>query len=126
MFNRQDLRGRPHLERIPPSAAWYFPSSVFGFSALRAEKPNTNRNQVPLCRRLKNADCVSRGSIAQYLGLTKYEGQKYASFDTDLLPRKPTRFHYTGLRPPYIQRSVIFSHTNGDDIAISAAISPMV
>jgi hypothetical protein len=31
------------LKRIPPAAAWYFPSSVFGFSAPGAEKPNTNK-----------------------------------------------------------------------------------
>jgi hypothetical protein len=29
------------------------PPSVFGFSALRAEKPNTNKNKMPLCRRQK-------------------------------------------------------------------------
>ena len=42
-----DLRSRPHLDRILPAAAWYFRFSVFGFSALRAEKPNTKNNQVP-------------------------------------------------------------------------------
>src|SRR5215212_284182 len=48
----------PHLERILPAAAWYFPSSVSGFSALSAEKPDTNKSQEPLCRRLKTGDCV--------------------------------------------------------------------
>jgi hypothetical protein len=28
---------------MPPAAAWYFPSSVFGFSAPSAEKPNTTK-----------------------------------------------------------------------------------
>jgi len=31
------------MEQFLPAAAWYFPSSVFGFSAQSAEKPNTNK-----------------------------------------------------------------------------------
>jgi hypothetical protein len=35
---------------------------VCGFSALRAEKPHTLENKVPLCRRRRNANYVSPDS----------------------------------------------------------------
>jgi hypothetical protein len=42
---QHEKRGRPRPERILPAAAWYFTSSVFGFSAQSAEKPNTNKRK---------------------------------------------------------------------------------
>jgi hypothetical protein len=43
----------PHLEPISVCGSMVLPFSVYGFSALHAEKPYTNKSNVPLCRRQK-------------------------------------------------------------------------
>src|SRR5215213_9687610 len=69
-----------------PAAAWYVRSYVCGFSARSAEKPHTNRNQVPLSRRPKSthrltgvnkerAMQISENLVIRTQGLSKsYQG----------------------------------------------------
>jgi hypothetical protein len=48
-----------NVKHILPARAWYATIICVRLSAWSAEKPHTNRMNVPLCRRQKNTDHVS-------------------------------------------------------------------
>src|SRR3954451_11497623 len=60
-----ELRSRPRLERILPSAARYFTSSVYGFSAQSAEKPYTDKRKYRAAEGKNSRPCKSCHYVQQ-------------------------------------------------------------